>query len=1802
MSFDWQRSQVSFLRLRTHPLVLALVRGLLLVVSAMLAPVASASAFVVEIGIGAQGQSGCVVTRSGGVRCWGAQAFGLQLPGVPLPFSLPVDVPGLESGVAAVSVGSNHACVVTTAGGVKCWGSDGFGQLGRGGVLAGDLPADVFGLTGATRIAAGQSHSCAVTGAGGVKCWGHGLWGALGDGTNQDRNAPVEVVGLPEPMIDVAAGSYSTCAIGASGSLWCWGYNASGQLGNGTTAASSVPVAVTGLDGGVKAVALGYGEAFLGQPASESHACAVSASGGLACWGANAHGQLGDGTTSDGAMAKNVGALASDVVGDVALGNGRTCALLANRKAKCWGDNATGALGDGTYQPSTLPVAVAELGVGVTAIATGFGTTCAVTTLGEARCWGLNNFGQLGDATTASRIRPAPVVGLGYVRGSLAAGEALSCAVTAGGSARCWGRGDSGQIGDGDHTSRPSAVAVAGLSHDVAAIDSATKHACAVDVAGQAFCWGENSFGQLGDGTLASHATPGAVTSLVADVAQLALGWMHTCALTSVGAVKCWGANDRGQLGDGTTSPRPTAGDVVGLSAGVVAIAADAKSTCALTAAGEVKCWGDNANGQLGDGTTQDRLVPVTVEGIGDIQSVTVAMLHACALAVDGGVYCWGDNQVGQLGDGTSGDSLTPIAVVGLPDDVVGIDASGGHTCALTRTGEVSCWGWNAAGQLGDGTRTDRAVPVAPSGLPVGATAISAGGGHTCAAIDGGAVRCWGGNVFGSLGDGTQLDRLTPVVVRGLTADAQSLSAGENHTCLVTPSGTVRCWGGNAFGQLGVGTQLWMSDVPVDVAGTAAEMTRVSAGSTFSCALDEGGVVRCWGDNESGQLGDGTTVDRPEPADVSNLANLQIAVTTGEAHACALRVSGDVKCWGGNADGQLGDGTTIDRPVPQSLFPSGIVAIDAGRRHTCALTSDGGVKCWGSNDRGQLGDGTTANKGYPADVAGLSSGVLAISAGALNTCALTQDARVKCWGENSFGGVGDGTIVDRLVPTEVSGVSDVRAISVGDGHACALTDEDRVRCWGFNVRSQVGDGTTGDRLVAVDVVGLEEPVTAISAGGNHTCAAGASGGIRCWGFNFSGQLGDGSTTVRWTPVQVVDVGDRTRFAQVSAGGRHACAIAEDGRLDCWGANDFLQVGDGTSNRRASTVGVPGLDRGVADVATGGDHTCTVTDAGAVFCWGRNSDGQVGDGTTVNRAGLVPVHGLASGIVALAAGGLHSCALRSTGAVLCWGRNSSGQLGDSSGVNRLTPSSIVGLGSSVVAIAAGASHTCALTTGGAVYCWGLNNFGQVGDGTTVDKLAPVPVAGLNSGVVAIAAGALHTCALTNAGEAKCWGRGGSGQLGAGTPLTSSLTPVDVVELPSGVVALSSGGDRTCVLTSSGRVWCWGIKSQYPVEESTLSDGITAIGVGGGSLCAVTEAGRIVSCMALTERRFMPECGDGLRDFSEACDDGNRVDDDCCSSICRIEDGAGCDGAAEPVSPEGGFVATPDGGALLTIPPGALASSAPIEIEGRAESSFGLGVAIPVAITRFGPSGQTFATPVTVTLSWRDEDDDHNVDGAGPFLGSEKYLKIWHDGVAISGYCSDPQHTTGTCTTSCCEPAANRWTFQVSSFSELTLGLLPCADLVRARLTLGELQKPGESTLSLKGDVQMSASDLSRLDPLVDGLRISVGGTAGAAVELAVPGGAYDKIGRSGWKVNRARTSWTYTDARRTPPSPWSGVTKVVVKRSTRVQGLVSIGVKGKKGSFPTVLPLTAEVGLVPGACFDATPTCIPNRAGTALTCR
>lgn len=347
----------------------------------------------------------------------------------------------------------------------------------------------------------------------------------------------------------------------------------------------------------------------------------------------------------------------------------------------------------------------------------------------------------------------------------------------------------------------------------------------------------------------------------------------------------------------------------------------------------------------------------------------------------------------------------------------------------------------------------------------------------------------------------------------------------------------------------------------------------------------------------------------------------QATLVGGSAHSCALTSAGGVKCWGSNQKGELGDGSTTNRlaPVNVSGLTNGVIAIGAGGSHGCAVLDSGGVKCWGFNDHGQVGDGSIANRLTPRDVAGLTSGIVSVEPGETHTCALTDRGAVKCWGANNAGQIGDGSTTDRRTPVNVSGLSNgVVALSNGGlFHNCAVTDAGRLKCWGDNRYGQLGDGTTTNRPSPVDAVGLPASVVAVAAGYWHTCALTRAGAVRCWGLNDNGEVGDGSVTVRRKPVDVVGLGNGV-VAAISAGIHHSCALTRGGGVKCWGFNGYGQVGDGASADRAAPVDVTGLTSGVAAVAGGGHHSCALLVGGGARCWGHGVYGQLGDGAGVDR--------------------------------------------------------------------------------------------------------------------------------------------------------------------------------------------------------------------------------------------------------------------------------------------------------------------------------------------------------------------------------------------------------------------------------------------------------------------------------------------------------------------------------------------------------------------------------------------------------
>lgn len=347
-------------------------------------------------------------------------------------------------------------------------------------------------------------------------------------------------------------------------------------------------------------------------------------------------------------------------------------------------------------------------------------------------------------------------------------------------------------------------------------------------------------------------------------------GFEHVCATRSGGAVRCWGNNSAGQLGDGgvvTSSDSPLQ---LSIGASITQLSATSQHTCALDSAARVWCWGSNLSGQLGTGDTTPRTSPTRLTSLTGVRQVTAGASHSCALMSTGAVKCWGYNEQGQLGDGSNVTTTAPVDTKNLTD-AVQIDAGNAHTCAVLRDGSARCWGYNGlsadGGRLGTGNTVSRSQPTTVVGL-TDARQISAGNTHSCAVTQSGTIYCWGDNAYGQLGDGTTTRSLTPTPVLGITR-AIHVSAGNGHTCaIVMRSGArqTRCWGRNDFGQLGQDNTTQYT-APRDVT-TLTDTLTLTTGNLTTCATTRAGQAYCWGRNHTGQLGVNDTTDRDVPTRV----------------------------------------------------------------------------------------------------------------------------------------------------------------------------------------------------------------------------------------------------------------------------------------------------------------------------------------------------------------------------------------------------------------------------------------------------------------------------------------------------------------------------------------------------------------------------------------------------------------------------------------------------------------------------------------------------------------------------------------------------------------------------------------------------------------------------------------------------------------------------------------------------------------------------------------------------------------------
>ena len=401
--------------------------------------------------------------------------------------------------------------------------------------------------------------------------------------------------------------------------------------------------------------------------------------------------------------------------------------------------------------------------------------------------------------------------------------------------------------------------------------------------------------------------------------------------------------------------------------------------------------------------------------------------------------------------------------------------------------------------------------------------------------------------------------------------------------------------------------------------------------------------------------------------------------------------------WGVTASRNNGaapaQGVAASVPPAQPATVTALVAVSSGDAHSCALTAGGGVVCWGRDDAAQLGSGPGPDSPVPLYAGGLNSGMMAIAAGSDFTCALGESGGVKCWGDDSWGQLGDGAVrAYSARPVDVRGIDGTAImITAGERHACALSSDGNVYCWGGNDLGQIGDGTTATRPGAVKIA-LRMAATAVGAGGEHTCAVLATSGLQCWGRDWEGQAGDGTTafyTKHLEPVDVVEANNQTLLGvrSVSTGGGfgHTCALMSSAAVRCWGSRAWGELGDGVTPEGAWRSSVPtdvlGIESAVIGLSAGGTedqggHTCVVTAEHEVKCWGRGYEGQLGI-TLSDADGVIGTATSVPGLRAdsVSAGARHTCAV-SSGEILCWGQNDHGQLGDGGFTSRAAPAPVV----------------------------------------------------------------------------------------------------------------------------------------------------------------------------------------------------------------------------------------------------------------------------------------------------------------------------------------------------------------------------------------------------------------------------------------------------------------------------------------------------------------------------------------------
>ena len=1348
------------------------------------------------IAVSSDGFVTAAIRSDGRLFTWGLNQYGLLGDDSTSGKSSPVSI-GTSSWIA-VSVFTDAVFAVRSDGRLFAWGQAGYGYLGEEVKIHRSSPVQI-GTSSWIAVSTGR----AIRSDGALYVWGDNAVGQLGDSTAW-QESPVQIgaeAGWLRVYSSTASNEPTLAAIRQSGSLFTWGNNRRGSLGNLSIENSASPVKIG--SSSWTAVAIRNGSVI-----------ALRSDRLMFAWGYN-DGNLGLNDITNRSSPVQIGTSTWS-----AITSGK--ALRSDNILFAWGQNDNGQVGDGTVINRSSPVQIG-LNSWISIASTGT-TTFAIRYDQTLWIWGSNVFGHLGLSDNVYRSSP---VQLGTVSSwrSIEAGVNHMLALRFDRRLFAWGGNTNGELGLNDIAHRSSPTQVGTSSWTV--ISAGQSLSTAIDINSKLYTWGNNSAGQIGDNTILHRSSP--VQIGVVNWLTVSAGSSHVAAVTFDRRLFTWGFNFYNQLGNAgsarRSSPVQISTQYAEKSWRVISHASD--HTLAIDWDYRLWAWGLN-DGRLGNNQTATAQSPIPVSTV-SWRSISIGDFHTAGIRSDGTLFTWGRGDLGQLGNVTTTPSQSPIQIGFSRWSAVSVGDL--HTAAIREDAALFFWGSNSIGQLGDNTILHRSSPVqlgTSSWITVGIDSVFS----TAVRADG-QLFTWGSGSSSRIGDGTSINRSSPVQI-GLPPDTlyswAQVDIGPQHTLAIRSDGALFSWGGNFSGQLGQNLGLRTSTSPVPI-GTDS-WTAVSIGGenyiygASAAGIKANGRLFTWGDNDYGQLGTLDLARRRSPTQVGNEAWL--AVSQGRRVTAAIRSDYKLFAWGDNRVGDLGINDTINRSSPVQVGTSSWVAVACSpadeltgnlnvQHAMLAIRSDGALFGWGCNAFGFVGDNTTIHRSSPVQVG--TSSWTAVALSEYSAFALRSDGTLWGWGYSGYTGHNDN--IDRSSPTQI-GTSSWITVGTGRGGSTgAVRIDGTLWVWGSNFFSGIYRESASNPLNSPSQIGTATDWYRVEGVDNFSgiYARKTNGSLWMWG-NYSDPFPTSSFGSGYSsPVQI----GTSSWIAMAAGGYSGAAIRSDGRLFTWGNSSSGVLGFDDLLESQSPLQI-GTSSWIAVSILGATSYAIRTD-GALFAWGNNGYNTVGDNTRTNRSSPVQIG--TSSWVAVSG----SRAIRSDRRLFSWGRGDYGSIGDGTTVHRYSPVPI-GTDSWTLVSSNEETVTMAIRNDGALFIWGLNNVGQLGDDTIISKSSPVQIG--TSSWTGVGPAIYHSAAIRSDGALFTWGQNANGVLG----LNDNFSRSSPVQIGTSSWTAVARGERffngvydgaSIAIRADGTLWGWGIAGNGGGLTSTVSSPVL-IGTG------------------------------------------------------------------------------------------------------------------------------------------------------------------------------------------------------------------------------------------------------------------------------------------------------------------------------------------------------------------------------------